>query len=79
MGGGGSSPPVTLVRGGGQLQTVLIVAVCEEREAAEVDVLNVCVILQDGLHVTWRHLHIVPVSHRQPSQFLSFFTRQAII
>ena len=64
--GEGCSPPVTLVRGGGQLQTVLIGAVCKEREAGEVNVINVGVILQDCLHITWGHLHIVPVSQQHP-------------
>ena len=61
--GGCSSPPVVLFGGSGQLQAVLVRAICKEREAAEVNVLNVSVILQDCLHITWGHLHIVPVSH----------------
>ena len=60
-GGGGSPPDVTPLGGGGQLQTVLVLAACQQGQAGDVDVLNVGVVLQHCLHITRRHLHIVPV------------------
>lgn len=57
-----NSPCVTLLWGG-QVQAVLVIAVGKERQAGDVNVLQVGVVLQDCLHITWGHLHIVPVSY----------------
>ena len=62
-GRGGKSPCVTLVWGR-QLQAVLVIAVGKERQAGDVNILQVGVVLQNCLHITWSHLHIVPVGQQ---------------
>lgn len=46
-------------------------AVGKEGQAGDVNVLHVGVVLQDCLHITWGHLHIVPVSHHPQSDSVS--------